>query len=179
MTRAQFARAVRADEKWVENAARQLGRQLAYTPAEARRMGLVRVLARDFGIPLVRADALAETALRHSPETRALALVEATDGSAVLVLDLARYHSTFGVALSTALHHASPRQRGRPRTTPRARRRDPVAVAASHGVDLTLLRESLRHTPAERLASLDENAAFAAALRRVVPRVDEDARRAG
>ena len=171
MTRAQFARAIQADEKWLENTARLLlGSPPGCSPAAARWMGLVRLLTREFALPLARAGELATAALRHPPGTRALPLVETADGSAALVLDLARYHSTLSTDLAAALHHTGPRRRGRPGTRAHARRHDPIRAAAAHGVDLSSLRANLRRTPAELLESLDEDATFLAALRPVARR---------
>jgi len=167
LTRSQFSSAVRADEKWLENTARTLGLHLTYTPAEARRMGMVRVLAGEFAIPTTRAAELADEALRHPPEVRALALSASSEGVATLVIDLARYHSTFAAALSAALNHGGPRRRGRPAPRKRVRGRDAVAAADAYGVDVSLLREALDRAPAERLARLDANSAFLGALRRV------------
>jgi hypothetical protein len=167
LSRAQFAAVVQADEKWVENTARALGRQLAYSPGEARWMGLVRLLTRDLGVPATRAAELADEALEHPPDTRALRLAASPDSPAVLVLDLARYHSTFAAALSAELHHGGPRRRGRPPVRKRARAYDAVAAAEAHGVDVSLLRQALDLSPAERLARLDLNAQFLGGLRRV------------
>jgi hypothetical protein len=167
LTRSQFAAAVRADEKWVENIARALGRRLAYTPAEARWLGMVRLLARDLGVPVALAAELADDALRQPPETRALRLATSDDGAASLVIDLARYHSTFAAALSAALNHGGPRRRGRPAPSRGARGRGAIARARVYGVDVSLLREALARSPAERLARLDANAAFLSALRPV------------
>ena len=166
LSRAQFAAVVQADEKWVENTARTLCHQLAYSPLEARWMGPVRLLTRDVGIPAVRAAELANEALQHSPETRALSLVASSDSPVAVVLDLARYHSTFAAALSTATHHGGPRRRGRPSVRKRARRYDAVAAAQAHGVDVSLLRQALDRSPAERLARLDANSQFLRGLRR-------------
>ena len=127
-------------------------------------MGVVRLLATDFGIPVVRAGELAEEALRHAPDTRALVLTTSRDGAATLTLDLARYHSTFAAALSAALTHGGGRRRGRP-STKRPTRRGAVGAAKAHGVDVSLLRDALQQSPAERLARLDANAAFLRALR--------------
>ncbi len=167
LTREQFALAAGADEKWIENSARQLGCQLARTPAEARWLGLVRLLARDFEIPIARAGKLAELSLSHRPATTELTLVQSAGSVVALVVNLARYHSTFIASLSAALHHATPRRRGRPATELSGRAHDPVADAAAYGVDVSLLRESLRRTPAELLQSLDEDVAFLADIRPV------------
>ena len=129
-------------------------------------MGIVRLLTRDFGVPAARAAELVDDVLRHPPETRALSLTTIPDSPATLVIDLARYHSTFSAALSAALHHGGPRRRGRPLSRKRARGRDPVAAARAYGVDVSLLRESLARSPAERLARLDANSAFLIGLRR-------------
>ncbi|MDF2772995.1 MAG: hypothetical protein K0S86_2490 [Geminicoccaceae bacterium] len=165
LSRSQFAAVVGTDEKWVENAARALGRRLEYTPAEARWMGMIRLLARDLGIPVARAGELADDALRQPPETRALTLATSQDGAAALVVDLARYHSTFAAALSAAMNHGGPRRRGRRPPSRPARVRESVARAQTYGVDVSLLREALARSPAERLARLDANAAFLNALR--------------
>jgi hypothetical protein len=165
LTRAQFAAAVRGDEKWVENTSRALGLRLAYTPDEARHMGVVRLLSADFGIPVARAGELADEALRHSPDTRAVTLTASDDGAAALVIDLARYHSTFAAALSAAITHGEGRRRGRP-PTKRPRRRGAVVAAESYGVDVSLLREALNLSPAQRLTQLDANASFLSALRK-------------
>src|SRR4051812_23738623 len=108
MTRTQFAEVVRADEKWVENTARVLDRQLEYTPQEARYFGLVRLLSSQFGITIARAAELAEQAIQQPFVLRTHVVDESADGSASLVLDLSRYHSTFIAALATALHRGGP-----------------------------------------------------------------------
>src|SRR5699024_5469630 len=85
LTRSQFAAAIQADEKWVENTARALGLELTYTPSEARRMGLVRLLTRDFGISAASAAELADQALRHPPDARAVSLAPAAESPATLL----------------------------------------------------------------------------------------------
>lgn len=165
LTRAQFAAAIRADEKWVENTSRALGLNLGYTTDEARHLGIVHLLARDFGIPVARASELANEALQHPPETRTLTLATAEHDAVALVIDLARYYSAFATALSAAITHCEGRRRGRP-PTKRAKPRSVLAAAESHGVDLSLLRETISQSPAERLARLDANASFLNALRK-------------
>lgn len=165
MTRAQLAYAAGADEKWVENTARLLCHRLAFTPDEARWLGLVRLLRRELGIPVSRSATLAREALRHPPSSRAVVLAATSDGSASVVVDLARYYSSFAVRLSTALINGSPSRRGRPAARRRSGPRGALAAAAEYGVDLSLLREGLRLTPAERLERLDADAAFLAAIR--------------
>lgn len=166
LSRSQFAAAAQTDEKWVENTARAIGRTLVYSPSEARWMGMVRLLVRELGIPVARASELADEAMTHSPETRALPLTVSGDGVTTLIVDLARYHSSFAAALSAALNHGGPRRRGRPSAQRRPRGRRAVARAEAYGVDVSLVREALGQTPAERLARLDSNAGFIRALRR-------------
>lgn len=164
MTRSQFARAVLAEEKWVENAARLLGRQLEYTAVEARWLGLVRLLGQEVGVTLSRAAELADEALRHAPDTEFVALGREEGHSAGVFIDLARFHSTYAASLSSAMEFGGARRRGRPR--PRFKRTDrALARSARYGVDIDLLREGLRVSPRERLERLDENAAFVKALR--------------
>ena len=168
MTVHQFARAVGADRKWVENAARLLGWRLRYTEAEARRLGLIRLFSQSFGVPLAAADRMAMRALAAPVGARAVRVARSADDSAGIVVDVARYHSSFAAALSAALALEGPRRRGR---RPRPRR-DPIRAARDHGVDLGLVRASLEMTPAERLARLDEDAAFLRAIRPVRPHRD-------
>jgi hypothetical protein len=129
-------------------------------------MGLVRVLTRDFDIPAVRAAELTDQALRHSPDERVVSLAASAESPATLVLDLARYHSAFAAALSAAINHGGPRRRGRPSTRKRTRPRDAVAAAEAYGVDLSLLRHALARSVRDRLARLDADSRFLAALRR-------------
>lgn len=156
VTRAQFAHAVGAEAKWIENSVRLLRRAIRYTPAESRLWGLVRVLSQDMGIPLARAAELASQALRHPEDSREVRLGENASCCAAVVVDLARYHSAHAAALSAALELGGARRRGRRRA---------VSNAAWYGVDLSLLREGLRRSPADRLDGLEENAAFIAAMR--------------
>lgn len=165
LTRSQFAAAALADEKWVENTARLLGQRLTYTSDEARRMGLVRLLTRELGVPVARAAEVAAVALDSAPGSRALAIPAGPDSAATVVIDLARFYSTFAAALSAALNHGGPRRRGRSPKRKRMQVREAMTAAESYGVDVSLLRESLERTPAERLARLDANAAFLNALR--------------
>jgi hypothetical protein len=165
MTRSQFAMAVLADEKWVENAGRLMDRRFRYTAEEARWLGLVRVLNQEVGVTLSRAAELADEALRHAPDEGSV-IVGRAGGSAGVSIDLARFHSTYAAALSAALDMGGARRRGRPRAIlpQKARALD---RAAQYGVDLDLLREGLRLSPRERLQRLDDNAAFVNAIRPV------------
>jgi hypothetical protein len=170
LTRAQFAQAARADEKWVENTAHTTRRPLSYSPAEARWFGIVRALTRDFAVSLRRAAELADLALQHPATAREAVLAESSDRTAALTIDLAREHSSFAAALSAALQHGGPRRRGRQKVNRRATARRAIAEAERHGVDVTLLKAALEQSPAERLARLDANAAFVRAVRSATPK---------
>lgn len=166
MTRSQFALALNADEKWVENAARLLGLSLSYTPTETLWIGLLRIFNHNVGLSLARSAELATETLRHAPSTREVRLGEYTRqaASAVsVVLDVARYHSQHNAALSSALVLGGARRRGRP--SKKVERGDAMARAIEYGVDVGALREGLRESPATRLERLEQNAAFVAAMR--------------
>jgi len=158
MTLAQFAIAVGAGTKWVQNAAAALGRPIAYTEEEARRLGLARVIQGVAGMPLQRAWDLAGEALA-SPAQREM-IVEATDGSVRLTVDVARYLSSFAARLAVA-HREQPRRRGRPaRSTS-----DPIEAAREYGIDISLLKSNLLRTPEERLRNAGANAELVRRLR--------------
>lgn len=178
MTREQFALAVTAGEKWVENTATLLSHSLKYTQGEARWMGLVRLFNHELGLPLKRSAGLADEAIRHPEWTRALRLEPGSSGAATIVVDLARFHSAHNAALSAALTLAGPRKRGRPlggvnKATSIVRERltyettwDVLARAKAYGVDLAALRDGLSETPAQRLQRLEDNSKFIAEMRR-------------
>jgi len=163
--RSQFATAVIADEKWVENAAQILGRTFAYTRPEALWLGLVRVFNQEIGVTLSRAAELADEALRHDAHSSPVKIGHKENGSAGVVIDLARFHSTHAAALSTAVTFGGTRRRGR-KPANRKGKTSILARAAAYGVDLDLLREGLSMSPRERLEQLDANAAFVSELRR-------------
>ena len=163
MTRSQFALAVLADEKWVENATRLLNKRLRYSAEEARWLGLVRVLNREVGLTLVRAAQLADEALRHPMTEVSVVVGRGEDESAGVSIDLARFHSTHAAALSAALDMGGARRRGRRSTMPA--KKGALDRAARYGVDTDLLRAGLHLSPRKRLEQLDENAAFIKAIR--------------
>jgi hypothetical protein len=178
MTREQFAIAVGADEKWIENAARLLGLSLKYSQHETRWMGLIRMFNHELGLPLKRSAELASEAIRHRESTRELRIGATASGAAAIVVDLARFHSRHNAALSAALTLAGPRKRGRPaggvnRKNSIVREQplqettwDVLARANVHGVDLTALHDGLNETPAHRLQRLEDNSKFIASMQR-------------
>ena len=164
MTLIQFAAAVGADPKWVQNASRILGRTLRRTRQEARWLRLVRLLHQGLELSLARAAELATRALAAPASTEPIQLSTAPDATAHLAIDLARFDSGFAAALAGALAFHGPRARGQGRWT-KPRRGNRLAAAEAYGVDLGLLKASLALSVQERLRRLDENAAFLVALR--------------
>jgi hypothetical protein len=163
MMRSQFALAVLADEKWVENAARLLDKRLSYSAEEARWLGLVRVLNHEVGLTLARAAELADEALKHSMKEASVVVGRGANGGAGVFIDLARFYSTHAAALSAALEVGGGRRRGRRATT--TGQKGLLDKAARYGVDIDLLRAGLHLSPRKRLEQLDENAAFIGAIR--------------
>lgn len=159
MTLAQFAIAVGATSKWVQNATATLGLSLEYSEPEARQLALARVLGTTAGMPLKRAYDLAGKALA-SGAASGFVVAEASDGSAQVTVDLPRFLSTFKTRLAAARRH-EPRKAGRP-ARPAA---DPLAAAREYGIDLSLLRSNLLRTPEERLRIAGRNAEFIRRLR--------------
>ena len=73
LTLKEFALAVGADAKWVQNAKPRLSRSIAYTSSDARWLRLTRTLNRDLRIPLAFASELAHAALERSVSEAAAA----------------------------------------------------------------------------------------------------------
>ncbi|MFL5383348.1 MAG: hypothetical protein ACJ8GN_12585 [Longimicrobiaceae bacterium] len=151
MTLAQFAIAVGAGTKWVQNAAAALGRPLAYTEEEARRLGLARVIQGVAGMPLQRAWELAGEALASPAQHTVLA--ESADGSVQVNVDVRRYLVTFTALLRRAYAH-EPRRRGRPA----ANRSGGRWTAESYGLDVSQIDANMRRPLAERLREADDAA---------------------
>jgi len=164
MTRAQFAAAARADEKWVENAGRLLGRRFRRTREESRWLGLVSVLSREVGITLDHAARLADEALAYQAWEGTVVVGLSEDGVAGVSIDIGRYHSAWAAALSAAVENGGARQSGRPRPVFR-NNTALIERAADYGVDIDLLRAGLRMRVSERLQALEENARFISAIR--------------
>jgi len=160
LTLGQYATAVGAPKRWVQNAHAVLGLGAVYTPEEARRLAFARLLKQACGMPLVAAYPLAAPSLAGWPGRRTWVLERQT-GAAAVAVDLERFLSDCNIRLSLARSWYAERRRGRP---PKARRRG-VAWAKWYGVDVTLLQESLKRTPAERLRALDANLDFLKSLR--------------
>lgn len=162
MTLARFAIACGAEPKWVQNVTRILGRRIAYTPEQARHVGLVKRLHEDMGVSLEVADHLAARVLRR-PGEGILAEASIPMGDLVRVtVDVRRYLSDFAVRLARARVHYEPRRRGRP--VPRSG--SGISRAREYGIDIGLLEASLARRVADRVRRLDENMEFVRALRK-------------
>lgn len=151
----QFAVAVGAPARWVQNAFQALGLPARYTPELARRLSFARAVKAACGMPLRQAFPLADDALARWPQHRTWEL-DAPDGVVRMTLDLERFLSDCAVRLSLARCWYAERRRGRP---PKTRRRG-IAWAKWYGVDVSLLQASLRLTPEQRLERLDEAVEF-------------------
>jgi hypothetical protein len=160
MTLGQFATAVGAPPRWVQNARAVLRLRGRYDDDGAKRLGLARTLADATGLPLVRAYALARAALAAPTAGREWTHGNA-DGSVRIVVDLQRYLAAFSVRLSLA--RASYTERTPGRRSPRPR--DPMHAARRRGVDVTLFDETLKLTPAARLRRMDQMSEFFRAAR--------------
>jgi hypothetical protein len=158
MTLGQFATAVGASRRWVQNAFQALGLPAVYTDDLARRLAFAKELKEGCGLPLRRGFPLAKEALARWPVEKSWELRQA-DGSVRVMVDLERFLSTCAVRLSLSRTFYAEKRRGRPW------KRRGVALAKWYGVDLSLLDESLKRTPAERLERLDEAAEFFKAMR--------------
>jgi hypothetical protein len=160
MTNRQFAIAAGGTPKWVQNAAMILGRRFRRTPGEAKWLGLVGSLNQGLGMPLRAAATLANEVLGKPAQATDDARDSNQGDIARIVVDRGLYYSIATARLSRALIREIPKSRGR-----RRRRENPLSTAERYGLDLELLRNSLKRTPAERLAELDQNAAFISAMR--------------
>jgi len=154
----QLAIVAGSSTKWIKNAEMLLGISFPRTPSEAVGVGLLHELHSELDLPLSLARDIANKVLSTSGRTSGVPAL--ASGNVRLFVDLNRYRSTFNARLSRALVLGGPKRRGRPR----AAASGAIAAALAHGIDLGLLRDSLRLSPAERLARLDANAAFVGAL---------------
>ena len=155
MTLGQFASAVGAPRRWVQNAYQALGLPAVYTEELARRLSFARAVKQAGGMPLRRAYPLAQRVLATWPAERVWQL-EGPDGAVRVEIDLVRLLSTLTVRLSLARCWYSEGRRGR---RPKRRRRG-AAWARWYGVDLSLLELQLRLTPDERLRRLEDGVEF-------------------
>ena len=158
MTLGEFAYLLNVDAKWVQNVAASLGGRMRYTLRTAQRLAVARALADALGASMPQAYAAAGDVLRRYDGSRQPVRVSEDEAPVVVTLDVYRVLAVVNTGLSRLRTSYAPRRRGRP-----AGARDPIAAAAEHGLDTTLLAANLRRTPAERLRQLDGMLDFPAA----------------
>jgi hypothetical protein len=151
MTLGQFATAVGATPRWVQNAFAALGLDATYTEPRARRLAFARDLKVACRLPLNRGWVLAPEALAAWPGENIWSLVE-PNGVVRVTVDLERFLSTYAVRLSLARCWYAEKARGRPRKG----RLKGVAWARWYGVDLSLVQASLCQGVDDRLRRNDE-----------------------
>lgn len=149
MTLGQFATAVGADPRWVQNASRVLGLSRRYSLERARFLFVARRLTEETGMPLTRAWALAPAVSRTWPDAREFI---SGHGPVRIVVDVERLLAEFAVRASLARSWYGERRRGRPAVG--AERG--VRYAVGYGVDVSLVESALALTPEERLRRNDE-----------------------
>lgn len=158
LTRRQFALAVDASEKWVDNAGRILARRFQRTEAGARWVSALREIAQGFDMRLECAAEVATYALELDPASPPTEIALSGSGAVRIVFDAKRFHSRFGISLAAALLDSRRHPGRRPPRFPRGVRSRPAILlgAAACGVDLGLLRAISLATPARRVAQLGE-----------------------
>lgn len=166
MTLQQLAILVDAEPKWVLNTMAALPPSVRqrYTLAMARRLALLRIVVEGSGMAIPRAYQLAGQALRafeHGELVTTLSL--APHRLATMQLSVERILAAVSVRQSYLKTTFEPARRGRKP----ARTHDALKAATTYGLDLSLLRETMERTPAERLRRLDGMAAFRSRVRRV------------
>ncbi len=156
----EYAVAVGAPKRWVQNARAALAERGPYTEPGARRLALAKLVKETCGMPLRAAYPLAGAALAAWPAQRTWSHPPG-DGAGSVTVDLEWFLSDYAARLSLSRSFYGERRRGRPR------KRRGVALAKWYGVDVTLLEESLKLTPAQRLQRLEDAVAFYRSARRV------------
>jgi len=159
MTLGQFAVAVGAPKRWVQNAYAALRLPAGYDETRARRLAFARTVKQACGMSFGRAYQLAEGALATWPAEKVWTH-RGPDGAVAVSVELERFLSDFAARISLARTYYAERRRGRPR------RRRGLALAKWYGVDVSLLESALRLTPMQRLQRLEQAVQFIRAARR-------------
>lgn len=163
MTLGEFAYAIDAEPKWVQNAVSVIAASLPLSVASARRLVVARALSAQTGMPLARAYGVAERTLHHYDGSAKAVEIAGDNGAVTVSVDVYRLLASLSAGLSRLAVLYAPKKRGRP-----ARRRNPIRAAKAYGLDLTLLEANLRRLPAERLRMLDAMVEFQRRVRRGV-----------
>ena len=158
MTLAEFCTLVDAPSKWVLNARALLRDAEPYSLAAAERLAIIRLLNAGFGVPLARAQDVAQQAR----EAGGVARIATPDGIVAIEVDVDR------ICLAVATRAAAVSNtyaRRRPGRRPKRSTR-PIRAAEAYGIDIGLLKSNLERSPAARLRQLDAMAAFRSRVRR-------------
>jgi hypothetical protein len=159
---AQFALAVGADQKWIQNVRRLLGRPAGSEPADARWLGIVRELHVTLSCSLATAARIADLVVDAPVDRRQLVVPLDDAGAFTLTIDLHRAWTLHLARLSRALVMPPPERRGRRAPASRA---SAMKRALEYGIDVERLRAGLGRRVAERLVTLDANTTLLAAGR--------------
>ena len=161
LTLGQFAYALGAPTKWVQNTWAVLGLDPVYGEAELWRLALVRLLERAMEVPLKQAYVMAKEAIPLAAIGNESELSLVAEGPLDVSVDWVRFSSAVLADLSRARTQYQERPRGRPRKE----QLHGIAAARAQGIDVGLLRASLRRSAGDRLRTLDEDLAFLQSLR--------------
>jgi len=163
MMLAEFSRLLGARPKWVLNTLAALNADGRYTIDMARQLTIARSVHAAAAVPMVESMEFARRALRARCEASSRVTVQlADDDDAALTVDVYRLLSSFYVRLAELRESYAPRARGRPRT----RHTSALAAAEGWGLDLSLIRDNLGKTAAERIRQLDAMGQFSRTVRR-------------
>lgn len=170
MTLSEFAQLVDSPGKWVLNTLAALDPGAAYTLELAGRLVLTRAIHGACSMPLAEAWKLAPRVLAEwDGSTTPVTLRVHPLDDVSLTVDVYRVLASLHVRRATCVEREAHRVRGRPRT----RAVDPITDAQAWGLDLSLIHDNLRKSPADRLRQLDAMHAFSSRTRRVTPTVSE------
>ena len=168
MTLAEFSRLLGARPKWVLNTLRALNADGRYTIEMARQLTIARAVHAAAAVPMAESLAFARRALRAPwAASRRVTVQLADDDDAALTVDVYRLLSSFHVRQADVRESYAPRARGRPRT----RGIGTLRTAEDWGHDLSLIRDNLGKTAAERIRQLDAMGQFSQGVRRADRRV--------
>ena len=164
MTRTEFSRLLGANPKWAVNTLSALNASGRYTIEMARQLTIARAVHAAAAMPMAESLTLARRLLRAPYTAVSRVTVQLSDDDdVVLTVDVYRLLSSFYVRLADVRESYAPRARGRPRT----RRTDALSAAEEWGLDLSLIRDNLTRTAAERIRQLDAMGQFSRGVRRV------------
>lgn len=163
MRLAEFALLLDASPKWVLNTLKALGADGRYSCDMARQLTIARAIHGAASVPMSASWSLARRVLRE-PITASsrVELRLAGDGDVSLTVDVYRVLSSFNVRLATVRETYAPKARGRPRSD----KGSALEVAVDWGLDLSLIRDNMNKSPAQRLRQLDDIAQFSRTVRR-------------